>query len=73
MTLWLLSSDLEGPITIYFLRQISSSFLKFFNLLAIPHGIWDLSTPHPPTRDQTHAPCIGGPGVLTTGSLGKPL
>ena len=28
----------------------------FFPFLAVPRGIWDLSSL---TRDQTHAPCIG--------------
>ena len=31
-------------------------FVCFFNCLAMPHGMWDLSSP---TRDRTHAPCIG--------------
>ena len=30
--------------------------LRYFNLLSIPHSMWDLSFL---TRDRTHAPCIG--------------
>ena len=41
----------------------------FFSCLAMPHNMQDLSSP---TRDQTHAPCIGSIGVSTTGPLGKP-
>ena len=41
----------------------------FFNFLATPHGMWDLSSP---TRDRTHDPCIGS-RVLTTGPVGKSL
>ena len=35
---------------------------------AIPHGMWDLSSP---TRDQTRAPALEGK-VLTSGPSGKP-
>jgi len=31
-------------------------FIYFFNLLAMSHGLQDLSSL---TRDETHAPCIG--------------
>ena len=45
--------------------ETSKSFVKcFFFLLPIPCGMWDLSSP---TRDQTHAPCSGKGGILTTG------
>ena len=39
----------------------------FFYFLAMPRGIWDLSSP---TRDWTRGPCIG---ILTTESPGKSL
>ena len=32
------------------------NFIYFFNVLAAPCGMWDLSSP---TRYRTHAPCIG--------------
>ena len=38
------------------------SFLKntpLFYFLAMPYGMWDLGSP---TRDRTHAPCIGRTG-----------
>ena len=31
----------------------------FFNLLAMPHGMWDLGSP---TRDRTHASCSRSTG-----------
>ena len=37
--------------------------------MATPHGMWDLSSP---TRDHTHAPCIGST-VLPTGPTGQSL
>ena len=40
--------------------------LIFLLLLAIPHDMWDLRSP---TRDQTHAPCIG---VLPLHHQGSP-
>ena len=43
-------------------------FFIYFCFLAMPHGMWDLSSL---TRDRTCAPCIGR--VLTTGPPGKPL
>ena len=52
--------------------HITSFFFLFFllllkKILATPGGMWDLSSP---TRDQTHAPCIGSQ-ISTTGPLGK--
>ena len=43
-------------------------FFIYFCFLAMPHGMWDLSSL---TRDWTCAPCIGR--VLITGPPGKPL
>jgi len=44
-------------------------FCLFFYFLAMPRGMWDLSSP---TSAGTCAPCIE-PRVLTTGLLGKSL
>ena len=42
----------------------------FFFFLAVPRGLWGLSSP---TRDQTRAPLQWKHGVLTTGPPGKSL
>ena len=42
---------------------------NFLSFLAVPHGMWDLSSL---TRDPTHIPCIGS-AVLTTGPPRKSL
>ena len=51
---WLFHSRGYGII---FWRRNSAFSLSFsFFFLALPHSIWDLSSP---TRDQTHTPCSG--------------
>ena len=39
----------------------------FKNFLAVPHGMWDVSSP---IRDRTHNPCTG---TMESSSSGKPL
>ena len=44
------------PPNVCLWETLSNRILFFFFFLAMPHGMWDLSSP---TRDRTHAPCIG--------------